>query len=379
MDYGLGVVGLGHWFNRLNIGIQKVGGLSLMKAVGTKPFDQKAEVLQSFGITRDNYYIADKGKIPDGFFNGIDVVHISDPNRFHAQQIQDSLEHGKYTITEKSLATNRREFGRIASFIRKSNSEGRVYLHLHYVHKQPSLMLKDLLPGLVGRYGRIREVKATFFEKASEEDSRRTWLFAPENGGIFMDWVHPFEVLYDSTGSTFGHIKELSLYATNLSYDGRNPTGVRAIVETRGRSYSKGALAEVNVAKGVDGLHDCKSIKVTFENGLYARLCYVGAGVESASSERGTLEIAGMRDGSEKVIMSSRLSGPNPYEIFVEDIIGLCRGNKVGFGIKDIGKIFKPQWEYQRLSKSRELIRNNADVSGFLEGGVSGMGYNNSE
>lgn len=376
MDYVLGVVGLGHWFNRLNIGIQKVGGLSLMKAVGTKPFDQKAEILQSFGITRENYYTTADGGIPEGFFEGIDVVHISDPNRFHAQQIEETLSHGKFAITEKSIATTKREFNSITSFIKKTGNDNRIYLHLHYIHKQPSLMLKDLVPGLVGTHGKIKEVKATFFEKANDEDSKRTWLFAPKNGGIFMDWVHPFEVLYDATGSSFGHIKELSLFATNPSYDTKHPTGVKAIVEMKGKNYLKGTLATVNVAKGVDGQHDNKSIKVTFEDGVYARLCYVGAGIESSTNERGTVEIARMQDGNEKIIMSSRLSGPNPYEIFVEDIISLCKGENMGFGTNDIARIFKPQWEYQRLSRRKELIADANAVNGFLEEGTTGMRYN---
>ena len=78
----------------------------------------------------------------------------------------------------------------------------------------------------------------------------------------------------------------------------------------------------------------------------------------------------------ERAIVSGRLSGPNPYEIFVEDIIGLCKGKRTGFNLKDIEKIFKPQWEYQRLAKKQEVIMEAQDVQKFLDEGTAGMHYN---
>lgn len=367
LDYKLGVIGLGHWFNRLNIGIQKVGGLSLTKAVGTRSYDAKASLLDSFGISSENYYLSDKrGHIEDKFYENIDVVHVSDPNKFHAFQTRESLSHGKYTIVEKSLGATKREFNKTISFIKKNGYEDRIYLHLHYIHKQPTLILKDLLPGLIKKHGKIKTAYATFFEKENEEDARRGWLFAPENGGLFMDWIHPFEILYHSTAAKFGSIKALSLYAVNPSYDAANPTGVEAAISMAGRCYANGAQAIIRISKGVKNEYDHKSIRILFESGDYVNLSYVGAGIEFESEERGKLEICKSND----VCVSMKLSGPNPSEIFVEEILGLCKGENLGLSIKEIKKIFAPQWEYQELAKQRELIKDDHRIQEFLIQGV---------
>ena len=300
-DYKLGVIGLGHWFNRLNVGIQKVGGLTLVKAAGTKPFEQKTDILSDFKIGKDDYYISDeKGRLSQDFFNGIDLVHISDPNKFHAYQTRETLLQGKYAITEKSFAGTKREFNKISSFIKKNNYENKAYLHLHYIHKQPTLILKAMLPGLVKNHGKIKSVQATFFEKENEEDARRGWLFAPENGGIFMDWIHPFEILYYAAEAGFGEIKDLSIYGVNTSYDDTNPTGVQAAIALKGKYYTNDAAAKINVAKGVKNGNQNKSIKIIFESGKYTKLCYVGSEIEFGSDERGTLEIGEVKNGRNK-------------------------------------------------------------------------------
>jgi predicted dehydrogenase len=370
MDYKLGVIGLGHWFDRLNVGIQKVGGLTLVKAVGTRSFEDKASLLEGFGITKEDYYLADSdGTIPETFFKDIEVAHISDPNKFHAAQTKQALEHGKYSITEKSLATTQAEFEDISSFIKKNNFEDKFYLHLHYIHKQPTLALKAMLPDLVGKYGKIKNIDATFFEKETEEDARRKWLFAPENGGIFMDWIHPFEIIYHSTDSTFGNITDLSLYAVKPSYDAINPSGVAATVALDGK-YSSNASANIRIAKGVKSSEDKKSIKITFESGTYAILNYVGSGTEFESNERGTIEI---RDQNHNIIETKRLTGPNSSEIFVEEILNLSKGRPMGLTLSQIAEIFKPQWEYQSIMKSKELIKNDSQVNSFIKKGLDSV------
>jgi predicted dehydrogenase len=381
MDYKLGVVGLGHWFNRLNEGIKKIGGLTLVKAVGTKPYEEKLQLLSSFNISKENYYLSDaKGHVPDAFYDNLDVVHISDPNKFHAYQTIEALSKGKYVITEKSFAVNKREFNKISKFISENNYQDKAYLHLHYMHKQPTLALKKLLPGLVNEYGKIKNVRATFFEKDNGEDAKRTWLLAPENGGIFMDWVHPFEILYYATESNFESIQDLSIYAVNPSYDSVNPTGVKAIVKLKGKNYLKDAMATISVAKGTQSEFACKSLRIEFESGVYAILVYVGSEKEFISEERGTLEIAKSKDNKKKTIMlASLLSGPNSSEIFVEEILALCNGKSTTLSFKDISKIFRPQWQYQKMVKSKELINDESAIGNFLKDGVEGMRSGTSE
>jgi predicted dehydrogenase len=371
MDYKLGVVGLGHWFSWLTAGLGVEGGLELVKAVGTKPFEDKKELLSSFGISRENYYISDdEGRIPDGFFDGIDMVHISDPNKFHALQITDSLRKGKHVVTEKTIAIDEDQFNEIKSFIVKNGYQDRLYLHLHYLHKQPTIQLKESLQHLVKEHGRIKSIEASFFEPVNGEDVKRTWVLDMQNGGIFMDWVHPYEVIAYSTGCSFGNILDLKNIIINPSYSTQNASGVEAKVELKGDSFVDGASATVRVAKGVPDGYANKSIKIHFESGAQMLMCFPSHDAEFNTKERGKLVTIGT-DGS--VLSSKILTGKNSSEIFVKEIMDFREGKHDGLKLDDIERIFKPQWEYQKLIKSSPLLGDNGTVSKFLEDGTRGM------
>lgn len=369
MKYNLGVVGLGHWFSWLEKGIGERGSLNLIKAVGTKPFEEKKELLSSFKISEDNYYISGKnGELPNSFFEGLELVHISDPNKFHSLQAIESLKNNKHVIVEKTLATNEKEFNEIKSLIKKENLEDRIYLHLHYLHKQATIALLEALPGFVEKYGKIKSAYATFFEPVNGEDPKRTWVLSPENGGIFMDWIHPFEVLYYTTGCSFGDIVEATDFAVNEDYDPHNPTGVRSLMQVNGKYYSDTAVAEISFAKGTGQDHAEKSIKLVFESGCYAIVGFPGHDAEFNDSwRRGALEL--FNENGEK-ISSSSLSGMNSSEIFISEVIDFCNGKHRGLNLDDISKIFKPQWDYQNTRDSRQLVRDKKDINIFLDRGL---------
>ena len=110
--YNLGAVGLGHWFDRLHAGMKKANRIMITKAVGTSPLESKIALLARFGIPTVNYYQADKyGHIPEQFYNEIDIVHISDPNQFHAMQSIDALKRSNKKFANRALAAMRHEFG----------------------------------------------------------------------------------------------------------------------------------------------------------------------------------------------------------------------------------------------------------------------------
>lgn len=374
MDNKLGVIGLGHWFAWLTTGLGVEGGLDLKKAVGTKPFEDKKELLDSFGITRENYYTSDRnGNVPEQFFEGIDIVHISDPNKFHYEQTVDALKHGKYVITEKTLAANAEEFRNLNSFLQSGNYSNKVYLHLHYLHKQPTIELAKALPELIKQNGKIKSVQAAFFEPVNAEDPKRTWLLSMENGGIFMDWVHPYEVVYYTTRCSFGKILELKNFVTNPSYDQNNPTGVEATLELSGENYASGATATMRAAKGVEKKYESKSIKFTFESGAYLMLCFPSHDVEFNTGERGRMELIKEEGNLKKILMSRRFSGSNTSEIFIKEILLFANGEHKGLKMNEIAEIFKPQWEYQEMTKSKELIKDGKQVSLFLDQGIKGM------
>lgn len=367
----MGVVGIGHWFKRLQGGLESVGGIKVVKALGTKPYESKAQVFEELGIGRDDYYtVGTDGLMPAGFFDGIDLVHISNPNEFHASQIKQSLSKGKKAIVEKTYATNKKEFEEIKRYLKEGVLENSIYLHLHYLHKLPTIRLRKSIKELVAKHGRITGITATFFEKTDEEDARRAkWLLDMKSGGLFMDWVHPFEVAYHATGASFGKIGKLSLYAVNESYDTVNPSGVMAEVALKGKRFAEGARIKVNVAKGTDPKYAGKSMLFTFESGAYVRLGYIGSESESKEN-RGEFETGMMANGSRKAESTITLPGKSSSEIFVKEIIRLCRGKRTGLGVGQISKVFKPQWEYQKLSKKQMLIRDPREVGIFLQNGI---------
>lgn len=374
MEYKMGVIGIGHWFKRLEAGLQKVGGIRVVKAVGTKPYEAKAEMLKSLGITNESYYtMGGDGRIPEQFFDGIDVVHISNPNEVHANQAMQALSRGKRTIVEKSYAVNKAEFLAFKKFVKEGNYGKSVYLHLHYVHKMPSISFRRSIKELSEKHGKITGITGTFFEPADAEDARRAgWLLDMRSGGLFMDWIHPFEVAYYTTGAYFGKITNLNLYVTNPSYSDKDPSGLMAEMPLKGKRVAEGATIRVNIAKGVEPNYSRKSMLFNFADGAYAKLDFLGSNNES-SENRGVFETGKVVNGVKIPDFSSTTSGRSHSEFFVKDILKLCNGKRAGFSMSQVAKVFGPQWDYQKLSKKQTLIGGAKEVGLFLENGINGL------
>lgn len=369
LDYNLGVVGLGHWFSWLEKGLGGGRGLNLKKVVGTRSYDDKKALLESFGIGRQDYFVSDReGRIPERFFDGLDLVHISDPNRFHKEQTIESLNNGKYVIVEKTIATNKMEFENITSYVKEEGLERMLYLHLHYLHKQATIGLRDAIPGLVNRYGRIKSVNATFFEPVNGEDPKRTWVLDMENGGLFMDWIHPFEVVFHSTGCRFGKMVGVKDLIVNRDYSETNPTGVESVIMLHGKNYAEDARMATRFAKGTENRFGRKQMVLDFASGARALLSFPGHEEEfNNAMERGKLEI--IRDG--KLVSTKRFSGPNSSEMFIKEIFEFCEGRNPGLKLQEIAEVFKPQWEYQSMAGSERLVKDVVSINKFLNEGLA--------
>jgi predicted dehydrogenase len=372
MEYKMGVIGIGHWFKRLQGGLDAVGGIKVTKALGTKPYAAKADSLRELGITPESYYtIGADGTIPEGFFEDIEIVHLSNPPDFHASQEVQSLSKGKRTIVEKSYGVNKKEFDSFRKFVKEGGYTNSIYLHLHYLHKMPSLILRRSIKELSAKHGKIISITGTFFEQADEEDTRRAaWLLDMKSGGLFMDWVHPFEVAYYATGVYFGKISKISLYTINQSYSGTNPSGIMVELGLKGKRAADGAVMTVNIAKGVDPKYAKKSMLFKFEDGSYARLGFLRSDAESREN-RGVFETGRISDGSRTAESVSTTTGRASSEFFVKDIIKLSNGKKAGLSMSQVAKVFRPQWEYQKLAPKQQLIRDKTEIESFLQKGLS--------
>ena len=366
MPYRLGAVGFGHWFERLYAGMARTDLVRLAKVAGVSGIEGKAERLKLVGITKDNYYRMDPtGPLPEEFFDGLDIVHISDPNKFHAMQTIQSLEAGKKTITEKAWGVNKEEFYSVVNYIRKNKLENSAYLHLHYLHKLLTVGLPGVLKRFEGEHGRITGVSATFFETLREEDKRRSgWLFSMENGGLFMDWIHPFEIFYSGTRASSVTLDDVSLYAIEKDYDQKNPTGIEARISLTGSHFTGSVTGSVRIAKGAPV--NKKMVRLYLESGAYLELSYVGAEREASTGMRGCWSL--VKNGVELVTECPR--GPDTSDLLVGDVLRLARGEPTEFGIDYMEKVFETQWQYQDMQKGKELISSGEEVSKFIERGA---------
>ena len=371
--YRLGILGIGHWFKRLHTGVQRVGGIEVAKGLGTRPYEKKAAMMRELGITKEMYYTTDPkiGSIPEQFFEGIDVIQIADPNRFHLKQAIDSLAHGKKVVVEKSFAVNKEEFDSFIDYVNANSKKNDIYLHLHYIHKMPTMELVAQRDELLKRFGKVTKIDATFFEPANDEDKNRTWLFSPENGGLFMDWIHPMEVVFHAFDCKFGNMDHVETYAVNNAYDRKNPTGIHASVGLSGERFATGATLNMWIAKGVGQKLSRKSMRFVFESGNYLMLDYVGSDHEFISAHRGEVEL-GRFDGQAYIPETTKmLVGETSSDIYIREIVSLCEGKNPGFTIGQITELFKPQWDYQ--SKTSGLVPRSSkdDVERFISAGLN--------
>ncbi|MGC8479225.1 MAG: hypothetical protein ACP5M9_00955 [Candidatus Micrarchaeia archaeon] len=367
MAYNLGAVGFGHWFERLYAGMVKTDQIRLAKVIGVSDIASKAERLRMVGISKENYYrMEPNAPLPEEFFEGLDIVHISDPNDYHAKQTIQSLKKGKMTITEKTWGVNKEEFYSVVNFIKENRLEDKAYLHLHYLHKLLTIELEKILEDMLKEYGKIIGIAATFYEPTREEDMRRSsWLFSKESGGLFMDWIHPFEIIYRGMSAENVKLNKLNLYITNSTYNKENPTGIEASISLFGGKFANNAKGTVRIAKGAPV--DKKAVRIYLESGAYIELMYLDSDREASTGMRGCWTL--VKDGVELRTQCPR--GKDTSEFFIEDIIKKLNGQSSEFSIEFMEKIFDTQWQYQELSNNLQLNSNSKDIAEFIARGTS--------
>ncbi len=338
--YALGGIGAGgHWYGRLHAFLKD--RVRLVKAIGITRYEDKKDILASYGITKDQYYqIVVGASLPDAFFDGIDVVHIASHNQFHAQQTRECLEHEKVVVVEKTIATTEAGTEDLLRYIKDGKHEGRVTPHVHYLEKALTLELKHKLwPTAVARAGRLTRATATFIEDVSEEDLRRQWLFKPENGGIFMDWIHPAAVLANVCGAFFEECTQATGYVVNAAYDPANPTGIEARFRLRGPNLAPGATATIRVGKGFPPGVRFKKLRLEFERGATLELAFTDTETEIETGRKGTWIFE-----QNRTVEKGRATGPSSYELLVDQMLGMLERRGAPLTLDEIRSIFRPVW-----------------------------------
>lgn len=350
--------------------MSKTDDINLLKVAGASSVDKHRDQLSRLGVPESSYYQVDGNPIPAKFFDGVDVIQIADPNEFHASQAIQVLERGKIAITEKTFGVTREEFEKVTGYIAAHNLQNKAYLHLHYAHKLLTLQMPELLKRFTKKYGKIISASATFFEKeVPEAKKRRMWLFEPRSGGLFMDWIHPFEIYYKGALAEEMDLTGIETYVVNQNYSTASPTGIYAKVRLGGIFFAEGAYADIRLAKGIKNKDEVKAMRFIFEGGQCLELGFVSSEIEYTTEERGSWSLYEKPNG--RMIESSLPKGPTASDVLVNDILELCRGRNPGFTMNDLKIIFEPQWVYQDMAKSMIPILDHDAVSRFIREGIN--------
>jgi len=110
---------------------------------------------------------------------GVDVVHITAPNRFHAPMSLAALRAGKHVVCEKPLALNTRETARLVAAARAA---GTVFAVNYNVRFYPAVLhLRHLVAR--GDLGQIIHVNGSYLQDWLFKETDYNWRLLPEEGG----------------------------------------------------------------------------------------------------------------------------------------------------------------------------------------------------
>lgn len=332
------------------------------------PFGEKRQFLDKFGIGPERYYqISGKKPLPQGFFRDLDMVQIASPVEYHKDQTTQALEEGKAVVTEKSFASDREDFEEIMRFIGSRGFSGKAFVHLHYLRKMPTMRLAEVLDGAVRKYGRIQDVQATFFEDFREEDKRRRWLFTPANGGIFLDWIHPVEVISHICKASFEKCLEAKTFIVTPEY-GEHPSAALGTFRINGPSFASGATATVRVGKGFQSITH-KVLRLNFE-GAFLELGYIDSEIEMQSGLRGSIRL--VETGSTPTeVMAENPTGPISYDFLIKDMADMMEGKGPPLSPEEVRRIFEPVWMFNETAFRESPVQNARQVGEFAREGVA--------
>jgi predicted dehydrogenase len=128
----------------------------------------RLDVPQAFGDYRELL------RSPD-----VDVVHITAPNRLHAEMSLAALKAGKHVVCEKPLAMNTRE---TAVIVKAARSAGTVFAVNYNVRFYPA-MLQLRRAVAHGDLGEIIHVNGSYFQDWLFKDTDYNWRLLPAEGG----------------------------------------------------------------------------------------------------------------------------------------------------------------------------------------------------
>ncbi|MFT4030578.1 MAG: Gfo/Idh/MocA family oxidoreductase [Protaetiibacter sp.] len=127
----------------------------------------------------------------------VDVIYVSTPHPFHAENALLALEHGKHVLVEKPFTINEAEARRVVDL---AESAGLVVLEAMWTRWLPHMVrVRELIA--TGALGEVRAVIADHDQKLSADPAHR--LQNPElGGGALLDLgIYPVSFAWDVLGA----------------------------------------------------------------------------------------------------------------------------------------------------------------------------------
>jgi predicted dehydrogenase len=109
----------------------------------------------------------------------VDVVHITAPNRYHAEMSLAALQAGKHVVCEKPLAMNTRETAAIVKAARRAATVFAVNFNVRFY--PAVLQLRRAIAD--GDLGEIIHVNGSYFQDWLFKDTDYNWRLLPAEGG----------------------------------------------------------------------------------------------------------------------------------------------------------------------------------------------------
>jgi len=192
---------------------------------------------------------------------GIDVVHITAPNRFHKEMSIAALEAGKHCVCEKPLAMDTRETAQIAKL---AKSSGTIFAVNYNVRFYPAvLQLRQLVAQ--GGLGEIIHLNGSYMQDWLFKDTDYNWRLLPKEGGKLRA-VADVGTHWMDTASFILGAKIGSVFAT---LDTFHKTRQRPLGEVQ--TFSK-ASAAMRYASYKVQTEDFASVLLRFDNGAFGNL-----------------------------------------------------------------------------------------------------------
>lgn len=360
--YRIGVIGVGHWASNFADAMDDLP-LQYDRALDIVPYAERRDALDDLGIDSDGYdRIAPDADLPEQFFADLDVVQIASPVAYHTDQTLDAIAAADdaVIVPEKAYGAGMEPYKTVKA---EAEQEGvTVWPNLHYRQKQPTRWLDAHIDEQVDAHGPVETVEAAFVEEADVTDRERSWIFAPEHGGIAMDWIHPREVLIEACDAAFDEVLAAEGYVTEDYADGA-PTAARMEHTLSGDMFADDAVMTERIGKGFPDGATHKVLSLVHTDGTQVDLVYQSADLERRGNDRGEI----VQYPSDAATTRTVLTGATPYELLAYEIVDARRTGTAPFTWSAQEEAYRVTATVQEQLEDGSPVRDKDAIDAFLD------------